>query len=111
MLAKSQRLNLSKSYKWTAQGKRSSTPSLQLMYRLGENLQPQVGIALSKHHFKQSVERNRAKRLASTAIETLYPRLRKNLNLVIIPRPSVLGRHPDELIKELEYVKDLYSTD
>jgi len=108
MLAKSQRLNLKNSFKFVQAGRRLETPSLRLMWREGENIEPLVGIALTKAAFKKAHERNRARRLASSAIQTLYPNLRKGLNLVIMPKTGILAKSVDQLINEIKNAKDLY---
>ena len=110
MLPKSQRLNLKTSFKWVASGKHLQTPSFKLMVKFSDNPLPLVGIALSKDQFKKAVDRNRARRLTSKAIEGLYPSLLNRLNLVIMPKAVVLEKSPDQLSNELKNVKDLYTT-
>lgn len=111
MLPKEKRLNLSKSFKWVSSGKRFQTNSFNLMVKYSDNPQPLVGIALSKAQFKQAHDRNRARRLTSKAIEELYSSLNHGLNLVIMPKGSVLDKSPEELIQELKDVKALSTTD
>jgi len=108
MLPKSQRLNLKKSYNFVSVGKRVETANMRVMFREGENEVPLIGIALTTKYFKKATLRNRAKRLVSTAIQTLYPRLRKGLNLVIMPKSQILDKKPEQLVEELKNVKDLY---
>jgi len=81
---------------------------MRVMFREGENEVPLIGIALTTKYFKKATLRNRAKRLVSTAIQTLYPRLRKGLNLVIMPKSQILDKKPEQLVEELKNVKDLY---
>lgn len=107
MLPKSQRLNLKKDFKWVASGQKNQTPSLKLWWQLGQNSSPKVGIALSTKEFKKAHDRNRARRLASEAIQKLYSSLKENLNLVIMPKAQVLKKTPQELIEEIKHVKDL----
>jgi ribonuclease P protein component len=111
MLPKSQRLNLKKDFSFVIQGKKTETPSMRLMYRVGENEIALVGIALAKKNFRKAVARNKVKRKASDAIQVHYERLRKDLNLVIMPKPEILKKRTEELTKELESVKDLYLAD
>jgi len=111
MLDKSKRLNLKRNFRIVSQGKKDFTSHFTLMSRRGENTRALVGIALSKQQFKSAVERNRAKRLTAEAVAIVYPSLRNNLNLVIIPKTGVLKSHPEELAKELQDVKTLYSVD
>jgi len=110
MLPKSQRLNLKKDFKWVAAGQKKDTSSFKLMWKLSDQAFPRVGIALNSTSFKKAVERNRARRLTSTAIQNLYPSLHKNLNLVIMPKPGILEKSPLELEQELKDVKDLYNS-
>ena len=104
MLPKSQRLNLRTSFKWVRSGKRAETPNLVLFHRMGENQGALVGVSISSKVFKKAQERNRAKRLASQAIQQLYPSLLKNLNLVIMPKGSILQAKGEDLVKELTSV-------
>jgi ribonuclease P protein component len=110
MLSKSQRLNLKKSFNFVSSGKRVETSSMRVMMKLGENDQALIGIALTKKYFKKAVMRNRAKRLAATAIQSLYPRLNSHLNLVIMPKSQILERNVEQIINELSGIKDLYIT-
>lgn len=72
---------------------------------------PLVGISLSKKYFQGAVERNKARRLVSRAIEVLYPNLPKGLNLIIMPKTKVLSASIDEIVGELKNVKILNITD
>lgn len=108
MLSKERRLNLKKEFKWVAAGKKVYTERFKIMYRYGENPQPLVGIALSSQYFRKANKRNRARRLTSKVVENAYGKLRKDLNLVIMPKPEVLNTKQENLSQELEHVKDLY---
>lgn len=108
MLPKSKRLNLKVSFKWVASGNKSETPSLKLLFREGENIFPLVGIAMSSKTFNKASLRNRAKRLASAAIEEVYSTLKKNINLVIMPKYTCLEKKPEDLIRELKNVKNIF---
>jgi ribonuclease P protein component len=110
MLSKENRLNLRKDFKWVASGKKSYTDSFKLMYRLGSNLQPMVGIALSSQEFRRANKRNRARRLTSKVVEGLYDKLRKDLNLVIMPKAGILNCKQEKLTEELLHVKDIYKS-
>lgn len=102
MLSKSKRLNLKKNFKWVAAGSSISDSLIKIFYRYGQNEAPLVGIALSKSSFKKAVERNRARRLVSTAIETFYQNLPMSINLVFMPRTAVLEKGSQELAIYLE---------
>ena len=82
---------------------------MRLMLRFGENKKALVGVALIKKNFHKAVARNKAKRKASDAIQTLYGKLRKDLNLIIMPKVQILTKNIEDLKGELENVKDLYS--
>lgn len=108
MLPKSKRLNLKTSFKWVSVGQKKQTNYFKLFYRFGENPEPLVGIALSKSSFKNAVERNRGRRMSSTAIELIYQALRNNLNLVMIPKANILESNVESLRKDLENVKEIF---
>lgn len=110
MLPKANRLNLKTSYKWVSSGQKKYTSYFKLFYKFGENERPLIGIALSKNSFSKATERNRARRLSSTAIGFLYKSLRNNLNLVMMPKANVLETSVESLRKDLEDVKELFST-
>ncbi len=111
MLSKDRRLNLKKKFKWVASGKKVYTGHFKLMYRFSNNPHPKVGIALSSQLFRKANKRNRARRLTSRVVENVYKKLRKDLNLVIMPKPEVLNTKQEDLFQELENVKDIYTAD
>ncbi|MBI3485830.1 ribonuclease P protein component [Candidatus Daviesbacteria bacterium] len=110
MLPKFKRLNLKRSFKWVASGNKIDTPFFKIMYQFGENDFPLVGIAASKNNFKKAVDKNRARRLVSVAIQNLYPNLRNNLNLVIMPRAAILEKSPKDIEQTLKNVKAIYKS-
>jgi len=110
MLPKEERLNLKKDFKWVSSGKRAQTGNFKVFYRFGDLQTPRVGIALAKQQFRKAHDRNRARRLSSTVVQRLYPRLRKGLNLVIMPKVDILKTHQEVLSQELENVKDLFDS-
>ncbi len=110
MLPKQKRLNLKKDFKWVSSGKRIETASFRLFLKNGDNPLPLVGIALSSKNFKTAVLRNRAKRISSKTIESLYPRLQTHLNLVIMPKPGVLESSQEALTKQLNDVQSLFAS-
>src|SRR4051812_32976814 len=101
MLPKSQRLNLRKDFKSIRSGKRAETSNLILFYKFGENQAALVGISMSSKVFKKAHDRNRARRLAATAVQATYPNLINSLNLVIMPKESILQAKIEDLEKEL----------
>ncbi len=111
MLARANRLNISKSFKFVAAGSKRETPHLKVFYKFGENEDPLVGIALSKKVLAKAVDRNRAKRMISRVVENEFLRLRKNLNLVIMPKEGILECKSSDLVKELVNVKDIFNSD
>ncbi len=110
MLPKSDRLNLKKDFKWVVSGKRIETPLFTLFAKEGENDHCLVGIALSSKNFKKAHERNRARRLLSVALKQVYPQLRNNLNLVIMPKVAILLSPSEKTLATLENVSAIYST-
>lgn len=105
MLAKQNRLNLSRNFKFVSAGKRIETPSFKLMFRMGENNHPLVGIALTKKNFRKANLRNKVKRKTAKAIESIYGSLPNQINLVIMPKIKALESSDDDLIKELTNAK------
>ncbi len=102
MLAKNQRLNLKLSFRFVASGKRLETDLYKIFYQIGENKHPLVGISLSKSVSPHATDRNRARRLASTAIQALYKRLPDHINIVIMPKKTVLALSSGELTEQLQ---------
>lgn len=102
MIAKEKRLNLKKDFKWVAKGKVIQTKFAKLFISLGGNNFPKVGIATSAAVFKKAVERNRARRIVSAAIETLYTKLPPNSNMVALPKSSILAVKSDLVLLDLE---------
>ena len=104
MLPKSQRLNLKTDFKWVASGKSIDTVFAKLFLKLGENQTPKVGITSSSKVFKKAVDRNRARRLISTAFQSLYLRLPGNINIVALPKQPVISVKSGDVLLELEKV-------
>lgn len=90
MLAKSKRLNLKRDFKWVASGKKIETKFAKLFIRIGDNEFPKIGIALSSSLFKRATERNKARRVLSAALESLYSKLPQSINIVALPKPGIL---------------------
>lgn len=103
MLSKSQRLNLKTSFRWVASGKSFTSKNFKFFYRLGENENPLVGVSISSSQFKKSHERNQAKRIMFALAQNHYPKLHKNLNLVIMPRTQVLTLQSEDLEQEFKH--------
>ncbi|MCR4305559.1 MAG: ribonuclease P protein component, partial [Candidatus Daviesbacteria bacterium] len=91
MLSKDRRLNLKTDFKWVASGKKLETKYLKLFIKPGDNEIPRIGIAISGKTFKKAVERNRARRLTSSAFETLFPSLPKGINILVLPKAGVIA--------------------
>ncbi len=104
MLPKEFRLNLGKDFKWVASGKKIETKFAKLFLKTGENLFPRVGIASSGKIFKKATQRNRARRLLSHALESLYSSLPKNINIVALPKSGVIEVKSDEVLSDIESV-------
>lgn len=104
MLAKSKRLNLKRDFKWVASGKKIETKFAKLFIRIGDNEFPKVGIALSSSLFKRATERNKARRVLSTALESLYSKLPQSINIVALPKPGILKVKSADVFLDLETV-------
>lgn len=104
MLPKSKRLNLKKDFKWVSSGKKMETKYLKLFVKMGDNQIPRIGIAVSAKSFPKSSQRNRARRVASAAFESLYPILPPSINIVALPKVGVLDVKSADVLWELEKV-------
>jgi ribonuclease P protein component len=102
MLPKDKRLNLKTDFKWVVSGKSLETKFIKLFSKVGQNQFPKIGIATSSKVFKRAVDRNRARRLTSSALEKLYPKLANNINIVALPKAAILGVKSDEVFKSLD---------
>ncbi len=123
MLPKTKRLNLKTDFKWVASGKKIDTKFVRLFVKMGDpsthsiNTQgrtewnrsttrsarsgPLVGIAVSSKSFKKATQRNRAKRLTSVALESLYPLLPSRLNIVALPKTAIIGVKSQDVLLDL----------
>lgn len=108
MLSTDKRLNLKTSFNFVIKGQKSENSLYKMFFRTGDNLQPKIGIALKKEYFKLAVDRNRARRLTSKAMEVLFPNLKEKVNLILMPKTGVLKLSSGEievfLKKELEKI-------
>lgn len=78
--------------------------SFRFFLKSGSNTTPLVGISLSKKNFKLAVDKNKARRMASKAIEEIYESLPKNLNLIIMPKAQILNADINSLVLEIKNV-------
>lgn len=104
MLPKFKRLNLKKDFKWVAAGKKIDTKFAKLFIRIGDNPKPRVGIAVPSGIFKKATGRNRARRVISAAIESLYPKLPQSINIVALPKIGVHNVKSGDILLDLEEV-------
>ncbi len=102
MLPKTRRLNLKTDFKWVASGEKIETRFTKLFIKYGENTFPRIGIAVSSKIFKKATDRNRAKRLISQAIQTIYPQLPTSINIVALPKSGVIKVKSAEALLDLE---------
>lgn len=105
MLPKPKRLNLKKDFKWVASGKKIESKFLTLFVKTDPSTdsgQARVGIALSGKTFKKAHERNRARRLASAAFETIHPKLKAAINIVALPKGPILAVKSQDVLADLE---------
>lgn len=101
MLAKEFRLNLKKDFKWVASGKRIETKFLKMFVKVGDNQNARVGIATASSAFRKAHERNRARRLTSSAFESIYTKLPKGINIVVLPKAGIEMLKSGDLSVEL----------
>jgi len=102
MLPKPRRLNLKTDFKWVVSGRKLETKFLKLFLKQGENKIARAGIAVSSKVFRKATERNRARRLTSSAIESIYNRLPKDINIVALPKQGVINVKSGDLSLDLE---------
>lgn len=104
MLPKSHRLNLKIDFKWVASGKKIDSKFLKMFIRMGENLNPRIGVAISSKNFRKATERNRTKRVAFQAFQSLYSSLPNNINIVALPKQMATSVKSGDLLLDLEAV-------
>lgn len=104
MLPKDKRLNLKIDFKWVASGKKLESKYIKLFLREGDNQLPRIGVAVSSKSFKKATDRNRGRRLVSTALEKLYPDLPNNINIVALPKAGVLSVKSGDVVSDLETI-------
>lgn len=104
MLPKEKRLNLKKDFKWVSSGTKIENNLVKVFYKSNSNECPKIGISLSKKTFKKAVERNRARRLVSKALENMYNKLPGGINIVVLPKEGVLKMSSEELIKSINEI-------
>lgn len=107
MLPKYQRLNLKKDFKWVASGKKLETKYLKLFIRMGDNPpagRPRIGIAVSSKTFKKATDRNRVKRLVSQAFQSTINLLPSTINIMALPKASILSVKSGDILLDLEQV-------
>ena len=113
MLPKLSRLNLKKDFERIASGKRLETKYMRLYFREGDpsahsddsgqaSSGPRIGIASSSKVFRKAVDRNRARRLTSSVFESIYTHLPTRLNIVALPKMSILGVKSTDVLEDLE---------
>lgn len=102
MLPRENRLNLKTDFKWVAAGEKIESRFLRLFFKLAENNQARVGIALSGKNFKKAVDRNRARRVTSQAFQSIYSALPKAANIVALPKTHILEVKSSEVLLDLQ---------
>lgn len=102
MLSKDKRLNLKKDFKWVASGEKVGSDTVKLFYRFGDNSTPRVGIAVSSSVYKKAVDRNRVRRLLSTAFESLYNQLPKAVNIIVMPKEGVITLSAEGVLNHIK---------
>lgn len=102
MLPKSARLNLKTSFKWVRSGRSLDDKFCRIFLREGDNQIPKIGISTSSKVFKNATDRNRSRRLLSAAVQEIYPRLSKNINIVMMPKVNIVDSTSGEISASLK---------
>lgn len=102
MLPKPSRLNLKNDFKWVASGKKIDTKFAIIFIKNGSNKLPKIGVATSSKYFKNATDRNRAKRVVSSAIEVLYPKFPDNINIVVLPKSNVTSVKSQDVLLDFK---------
>lgn len=108
VIPKSNRLNISKNFNWVRAGAKYEGKYTKLLFRLGENSSPKIGVAVASKEFRGSVLRVKAKRVSFDLAKLIYNRLLPSVNLVIIPKQGVLRASKDELLQDINDTKNLF---
>ena len=94
-----------------SQGKKIVTPLFVLRYI--ENKFPQeqavVGVITSKKVSPKAVDRNRARRIFKTALQSEIPKFSTNLMIVAVLRSNINGLKLEDVRLEIEKITDLYT--
>ncbi len=85
-------------------GKFIDSKYARLYIRLGNNQFSKIGITASSKIFKKAVLRNKARRLMSAALEPLYGKLPKSINILALPKVTILGVKSGDVLLDLEQV-------
>lgn len=104
MLPKENRLNLEKDFKRVAAGKKIETKFAKLFVKMDDNANPRIGIAVSGKVFKKASDRNRARRVISQALQSIFLDLPKNINILALPKHSVLEVKSGEVLMDLRAI-------
>lgn len=102
MLSKSKRLNLKTDFKSIITGKFIDSKYAKLYIKLGDNIFPKIGISVSSKIFKKAHERNRARRLVAEAFHNTYYQLPATINILALPKVSILGVKSGDVLLNLE---------
>jgi ribonuclease P protein component len=104
VLPKSQRLNLKTDFKWVASGKKLEGRHAKLFIKFGENNSPRIGIATSSKVLKNATDRNRARRLISQSLQSLYNLLPPTINIVALPKAGVSEVKSENVLEDLKTI-------
>lgn len=105
MLPKNKRLNLKYDFKRAASGKNFEGDYLKLFIRQLAKVEcTKIGVAVSSKNFKKAVDRNRAKRITFKAFELLYKDLPVSLEIVALPKTTIIDVKSDEVLQDLRKI-------
>ncbi len=104
MLPKHQRLNLKTDFSRVIKGRRIETPHFIIYTKPTAEEIIRIGISIRTKNFGKAHNRNRARRLTSTAIQTIYEVIPQKQDLIIMPKSGLLETTVDVLAEELKHV-------
>jgi len=74
-----------------------------LVSRQSKKSQPsRFGFIISTKIHKKAVKRNRAKRLLSEAVTSLFPEMKNGFDTVFLAKKKIIEANPEEIKKEVE---------
>lgn len=89
MLPKKNRLRKEKEFQAAYKGKRIGNKFFSLSYRFSKNKNFRIGIVVGKKVYSKSTDRNKLKRRVREILRKNFPKLKQNIDIVLISYPKV----------------------